>query len=183
MYDAKKIEELSIVFKNFKAMDFSLADLPDITLQDLLQISLAYQNKPVGWRASWVLETIVLKEKSFLEKIVNDLVAHIDRQKDWSSLRSYTKILMEITDIKSINLPLSAQQKEKIIEHTFTWMIDPACALAVRCNCMDILYNLSQKNDWIQQELVQYIHLFLKTPTPAVSSRGKKILHRIGRSQ
>ncbi|WP_196936800.1 hypothetical protein [Sphingobacterium hungaricum] len=159
-------------------MDFSLSDLDGITLKDLLQLSISYQYKQVGWRAAWVLETVVLANPSYLLAIQDELIESLSVQKDWSSLRSYSKILMELTNPKK-SFSLSKEQEEIIIEDTFNWMIDIDCPLAVRCNCMDILYQLSSEHEWIKDELIEQINLFLKTPTPALASRGNKILKRI----
>lgn len=178
MFDSKKIEELSIVLRNFKAMDFSLSDLNGITIKNLLQLSIDYQFKQVGWRSAWVLETLVLANSSYLSAIQNELIDSLSDQKDWSSLRSYSKILMELTNPKK-SFVLSNDQEEIIIENSFNWMIDIECPLAVRCNCMDVLYHLSSERKWIKDELVEQINLFLKTPTPALASRGNKILKRI----
>ena len=107
--------QLSAIFKQFKVADFAYAILGDLTLQDLLNLALS-KNKQVAFRASWLLETIVLKEKIHLNKIHKELILQLPIQYNWSCLRSYTKVCMQLTSKLEKDITLTAVEEEILIK-------------------------------------------------------------------
>ena len=65
---------------------------------------------------------------------------------------------------------------EPVVEASFEWLIDPLSAVAVQANCMDVLYNLRSRYDWIPDELREQIGFLMKSGGPAIQARGKKVL-------
>ncbi len=152
--------------------------LQGITLTDLLNISLE-KDKKVAFRAAWVFETIVLKNTALLKSVLPQFLNNLKKQKNWSCLRSYTKILLFLTSKKNKEYTLQNEIEEEIIEHSFQWMIEPACPVAVLVNCLDILNNLRKKYPWIHEELQAQISYFQRTkPSPALMSRTNKIIQQ-----
>ncbi|MDM1295738.1 hypothetical protein HX021_15715 [Sphingobacterium sp. N143] len=174
-YD-EKIHFLSVTLRSFEVTDFSLDMLQEISLQDLLDISLE-KNKTVSFRAAWVFETIVLKDTRLLQGLLPSFFSNIREQKNWSCLRSYSKLLMYLTSKQNRLYPLDEHIEVEIIEHAFQWVIDEQCPVAVVVNCLDILNQLSQKHTWIKEELLAQINYFQRVkPSPALLSRTKRIL-------
>lgn len=175
---SEKINFLSVTLRSFEVADFSLDILQGISLRDLLDISLE-KDKVVSFRAAWVFETIVLKDSRLLEGLLPQFFGNIRMQKNWSCLRSYSKILMYLTADKNTVYPLSQDIEEELIEYAFQWVIDPKCPVAVLVNCLDILNNLSKKHSWIKEELLAQIHYFQQMkPSPALLSRTNRILKK-----
>jgi len=175
----EKIKFLSVTLRSFEVTDFSLDILGDISLQDLLDISLD-KDKTISFRAAWVFETIVLKDTSLLEGLLPQFFNNLKKQKNWSCLRCYSKILMYLTSNKNRRYYLDEGTEEDIIEHTFQWLIEQECPVAVLVNCLDILNNLSKKHIWVKEELFAQISYFQKIkPSPALLSRTKRILQSV----
>jgi len=169
---------LSVTLRSFEVADFSLDILQGITLADLLNISLE-KDKKIAFRAAWVLETIVLKNASLLKSVLPQFLDNLKKQKNWSCLRSYTKILLFLTSKKNKEYTLQNEIEEEIIEYSFQWMIEPTCPVAVLVNCLDILNNLRKKHPWIYEELQAQISYFQRTkPSPALMSRTNKIIQQ-----
>lgn len=172
----EKIKFLSVTLRSFEVTDFSLNILGDISLQDLLDISLE-KDKTVSFRAAWVFETIVLKDTALLDGLLPQFFDNLKKQKNWSCLRSYSKILMYLTSKKNKRYDLDEKTEEELIEQAFQWMIEQQCSVAVLVNCLDILNNLSKKHVWIKEELFAQINHFQKIkPSPALFSRTNRIL-------
>jgi len=174
----EKLAFLSVTLRSFKVTDFSLDILQGITLADLLNISLE-KDKKIAFRAAWVFETIVLKNTTLLKCVLPQFLGNLKKQKNWSCLRSYTKILLFLTSKKNKEYTLQNEIEEEIIEHSFQWMIEPSCPVAVLVNCLDILNNLRKKHPWIYEELQAQISYFKRTkPSPALMSRTNKIIQQ-----
>ena len=176
----EKLAFLSVTLRSLEVTDFSLENLQDITLADLLNISLE-KDKKISFRAAWVFETIVLKDTSLLKNVLQQFFDNIKIQNNWSCLRSYSKILLFLTSQKNKEYRIEHQTEEDIIEHVFQWMINEQCPVAVLVNCLDILNNLSKKHVWINEELqAQITHFQLTKPSPALMSRTNKIINKRG---
>lgn len=172
----EKIKFLSVTLRSFEVTDFSLDMLAGISLQDLLNISLE-KDKTLSFRAAWVFETIVLKDTALLQGLLPQFFENLKKQKNWSCLRSYSKILMYLTSKKNKSYYLDKKTEEALIEYAFQWLIDQQCPIAVLVNCLDILNNLSKKHTWIKEELFAQISYFQKIkPSPALLSRTRRIL-------
>ena len=170
---------LKTAIRAYPAKVFSKAFMEDhgLTLDLLLDYSF-HQDAQIAFRAAWLIEHVVGKEASLLASIYTKLIAALPQQKNWSCLRSYSKLLMLGTDRKK-GLSATAEEEEIIIENVFNWLIDEACPVAVRVNCMDVLYALSSKHPWVKAELAAQINFLLHSPTAALASRGKRILKLI----
>lgn len=165
--------------RNYEAKLFSKAFIEKQGLS--IELLLAYsfhQDAQVAFRAAWLLEHVILEDPRRLQCIYPDLVAAVAKQKNWSCLRSYSKLLMLGTNPKT-GITATADEEEIILEQVFNWLIDEDCPVAVRVNCMDVLYALSSKHPWIKAELAAQINFLLQSPTAALASRGKRILKRI----
>jgi|SRR5690606_15005628 len=160
--------------------DFDLNILEEIPISKLLVFSSSASDPKVSFRASWALEHILLKNPVYLKPVLAQLISNYQKLQNWSSLRSYTKIMMIILSPKSKSLQIDSQQFEIIMEKTFQVVEDKDCPVAVKVNCFDILYYLTKKYQWIEKELSLLIQFNLeKQNSPAINSRGKILLKRI----
>src|SRR5690606_7363078 len=112
--------------------------------------------------------------------IAKEFVAHYKFQKNISARRHYSKIAMSITRPRWIEFyKLSNEDIDNIIEGSFEWLIDESTPVAVKCNCLDVLYNLASYQDWILDELKPILEQGLVSDSPALISRTKGILQRL----
>lgn len=88
--------------------------------------------------------------------------------------------LTEHKHLKSKKIP-QGYDMEPVVEKTFEWLICPRTPVAVRVNCMDILFNLKQEFPWIEEELKAQVTFFLHDGSAAMQSRGKAVLRKLKR--
>jgi hypothetical protein len=55
-------------------------------------------------------------------------------------------------------------------------MIDPKVKVAVKVCAASTLFNLCGRYDWIKEELAGQIQFMLRDGSPAIQSRGRKLL-------
>lgn len=143
---------------------YSYRDLIDLTF---------YIEEEIAFRAAWILEGCV---ERFPERFVPEIPYFLEcypRQHNNSCRRHYTKIMIRL--LKTMPA-LTEARTEQIIETTFEWIAGDKVPVAVKANCMTILFMLRTKSDWIEDELKAQIEFLMKNGTAAIESRGKKIL-------
>ena len=146
------------------------------TFRDLIDLSFNTDSK-IAFRACWVMEyAFAVNKESFL-LCLPDFLSVYPKQKNNSCRRHYTKILMGLSERSSTYL--REYDLDKLVDATFEWLIDPETPVAVKVNCLDILFNLSNRYTWVLDELKAQIVFLLKDGTAAMQSRGKKILKQI----
>ncbi|HLS94413.1 MAG TPA: hypothetical protein VK017_02565 [Sphingobacterium sp.] len=166
--------------RRFKPAEFNLIFIQQhgLTLAALLGYAF-HTDRQVAFRAAWMLEHVLLNAPEQIPSVFGDLTTRLGEQKNWSAIRSFTKIGMASTDRRN-TIPYTQAQEAVWIEQCFQWLIDPSCPVAVVVNCLDILSNLSSRHDWVRDELAAQIHFLLNTtPTPALTSRAQRVLKRI----
>ncbi|HEY1024872.1 MAG TPA: hypothetical protein VGE26_06885 [Sphingobacteriaceae bacterium] len=143
------------------------------SVSDLLELTF-YTKREIAFRAAWVLEHLASLETDRFTEHVPDFLERYLKQGNQSCRRHYTKILMLL--LKRRNSV--ALNNTGVIDATFEWLIDPQTPVAVKVNCLDILFMLQNQYDWIADELTAQIEFFLKDGSPAMQTRGKKILRQ-----
>jgi hypothetical protein len=68
---------------------------------------------------------------------------------------------------------------EPVVEATFEWLISLVSAIAVQANCMDVLWNLRTRYNWVADELREQIGFLMKTGGPGIQVRGRKVLGKM----
>ncbi|TDS17713.1 hypothetical protein [Sphingobacterium paludis] len=177
---------LQFLRHDIRAFDAKVFGLEFISAHGLTPASLlryAYHNDAqVAFRASWLLEHTAIKAPQIIRPIYPDFMRHLSSLKNWSCIRSFSKIGMIVTKPPRQWVEKNDRYDEIWIEQCFDWIITPSCPVAVVVNCLDILYYLSVEQEWIREELTAQIQHLLKTPSPALTSRAKRILKRLQES-
>lgn len=177
---SNKTEILKEALNHFGASDFNEDLLKEINLHNLLEWSILEKEPRLCFRSSWALEHILLKNNKHIDNIYEELVENYSQVKNWSSLRSYSKLMMWLLSKKNETIILSEYELEKILEKSFKIIEDITCPVAVKVNAYDILFGLIPYYDWLANELKLLIELDLeKENTPALRSRGIKILNKL----
>jgi len=178
-FEPELVRFLKVGIRQYQAKSFNLdfVQKQGFTVANLLTYSYHPDNQ-VSFRAAWLLEHICLQQPALIVPLYNTFLTELSKQKHWGTIRSYTKIAMLATDLKTA-IPQTHVQEKILVEQAFNWLIDPKCPVAILVNCLDILCNLRTNNPWITAELKEQIHHLLKKPTPALASRAKRVLKKI----
>ncbi len=141
-------------------------------------IDMSFHHDPqIAFRAAWILECAFDFSKDCFVVCWPDFFSAYLKQNNNSCRRHYTKIMMGLSERRSGYL--DQYDLSNLVEVTFEWLIDPETPVAVQVNCLDILFNLSNRYDWIADELKAQIVFLLKDGTAAMQSRGKKLLKKM----
>ena len=165
-----KVLELTRILKE---QQFALRDLIGLTF---------YPDKNIAFRAAWILENVFLQSPLRYEDDLQYLISSIKDIKYASCQRHYAKILMHITDP---DVPLIIKDKmqqmdlEAAVEQCFDWMIDPKVKIAVKVFAAEALFNLRHRYPWIAEELANQVKFLMRNGSPAIQSRGKKLLRQL----
>ncbi|HVW12722.1 MAG TPA: hypothetical protein VHB54_02800 [Mucilaginibacter sp.] len=68
---------------------------------------------------------------------------------------------------------------EPIVEKLFDWVIDSKVLIAVKVFSLEALFNLRGRYTWITDELKEQTTFLMRDGTPAIQSRGRKLLSRL----
>lgn len=141
-----------------------------------------HQNKQIAFRASWTLEFIAYNDSKRFLKHLNDFIKLYPIITNQSVQRSFSKILMMLTResiIKTENI--DPHIFDECMSTTFDWLLNPKTALAIQCNALDVLFNLSHYHHWILDELKVILQDKLISNSPALISRSTRLLKVINR--
>ena len=144
-------------------------------MHELLLLSFHHEPE-IAFRAAWILETSVLQYSERFKENIPVFLQRYEEQANNSCQRHFTKIMLHL--LKTNAIPEQFDYNT-IIEPTFAWLADEQIPVAVKANCMSILFILRKKDDWIEEELRAQIEFLMKDGTAAIQSRGKKILHKL----
>ncbi len=165
-----KVVKLTAILKQ---QQFLLTDLIDITF---------HTDHNIAFRASWILENLFLQKPECYIDDLGYLLSRIIDVKNESCKRHYAKIVMHITAAKA---PVSIKQKldvinlEPVVEHLFDWMIDPKVRIAIKSFAAEALFNLRNRYLWVAEELANQIQFLMRNGSPAIQSKGKKLLAQL----
>ena len=147
-------------------------------LRDLIEITF-HPDKNIAFRASWILENVLLDD---IEAHIADINYLTERFVDVtypSSQRHYGNIIMRITSPKapqSIKDHIKHIDLNPVIEHLFEWLIDPEVKIAVKSCAAEALFNMRHQYAWIKEELAEQLQYLMRGGTAAIQARGKKLL-------
>jgi len=146
----------------------------DASIGYLMELSLS-GDKKTAFRAAWVLENVLEYNPEHFYPQLDKFIRIFPSQDNRSCQRHYTNIL------KHPSLQFTLQQFpdnifEPLVEAVVEWLIDPRSPVAVKANCLDILFDFSRRFDWIKEELAEQIRFLQKDSSAALQVRGKKIL-------
>lgn len=150
----------------------------DLSLQELLKLTF-HKDAVIAFRAAWILEHIMLTTHWSSEDILYFL-DHFYMQKNNSCRRHYTKLMCHI--FKTYEMP-DGISYDNIIECSLEWLVDPKVPVAVKANCIDILYALRDENNWLKEELTFQMQFMLMSGSAAIQCRAKKFLALVAKEQ
>lgn len=166
-----KVLELSLILTD---QNFEPRDLIDITF---------HPNKPLAFRAAWLLENMFLKNPDIFSDHLEYFIARFPDVTNPGCQRHYTKILMHATNVgqsSSIKQKLNSLKLEPVVEQLFEWMINPDVKIAVKVFAGWALLNLRHRYPWIADELPAQLQFLMRNGTAAIQTAGRKMMKELG---
>ena len=161
--------------KIIKEQEFPLHNLVDITF---------HPDRNVAFRASWILENVLLDDLDNYIPHINYLTKRFIDVNYPSCQRHYGNIIMRITSAKapkSIKAVIKKIDFDPVIEHLFEWLIDEKVKIAVKSCAAEALFNLRLQYPWIREELTEQLQYLMRDGTAAIQSRGRKLLKELNK--
>jgi len=150
-------------------------------IRDLIAITF-YHEKEVAFRASWIMENLLLIDPlGFLDDL-DHLAERFLKIKNRSCQRHYLKALIHLTEPKAdpvIKTQMAEIDLEPVAEHCFDLLIDRQSPIAIRVFASQLLFNLRNRYDWIGEILAEQLHIMMKVGGPAIHSRGSHLLKQL----
>ena len=162
-----------------KQLDNLLVQLPQtgVDLPELIGLCFHTDGR-IAFRSAWILESVFVSDPQAFTAHLELFLEKYPGQSNPSCRRHFSRILMLVlSDPQRSALPENLLLRAT--EATFNWLIDPETPVAVKANCLDVLFHLRSLEPWIEEELKQEIEFLLKDGSPAMQSRGRKILGRL----
>lgn len=152
------------------AQRFALRDLIDITF---------IADEAVAFRAAWIMENIFFQDPDLFVDNFDYFLSRFQDVKHDGCQRHYTRIVMFSTDPNApdaIKNKLASRDLEPVVEQCFDWLIHPKAKIALKVFASEALFNLRHRYPWVTEELKNQIEFMLRTGSPAIQARGKKLL-------
>ena len=170
--DHKLIESL---YSYSASNHFELSSL-NPSVNQLIYIIENTHTARLAFKAAWALEHKLEKDTVLRSQHYVDLCRIYMHSKNWSVLRSISKMMIGIAKSDSNQL----LKQEAVLERSFTLIENPDCPIAVRSNIYDILYFFCNKHKDLILELKMIIQLDLeKIDSAAIRARSKIILRKL----
>lgn len=126
---------------------------------------------PLPQRIAWVLDLVTEAHPSLAARYVGSIAARLPYMHHPAEARAATKILARS--------PLPQESLGDLLILLFEWLEDPQVPIAIRCNAMQVLYNITEKEPDLKRELLLVIQGQMAEGGPGVLSRGKRLSARL----
>ncbi len=143
-------------------------------------------NEKLSFHSAWVLENVLIPNPELFSLNFSKIIELLPTTKSPSLQRHLCKLLSYAMENCSRNkLPNDAcllfkeMNMEPIVEVCFEWLLNPLVKPSVKAYCMDILFHLSKRYDWITNELPHIIELQMIDGTPGVKAKGNIVIKRL----
>lgn len=144
-------------------------------IRDLIDLCF-HRDQMLAFHAAWVLENVFLSGGAGRDDW-EYFFQHYTRQNNGSCQRHFTKIAIHFFTRVGLDHQIDI---ESVIERTMEWLAGEDTPLAVKANCIDILYALRDREDWLREELTfQLEHILRHSNSASLQSRGKKFLGKL----
>ncbi len=145
---------------------------------ELLEIIKSTIDPRLAFKAAWALEHRLINDLELCRTYFNEIAAIFVSSRNWSLLRSLSKILLYIANNDNTFFKNNAE----VLTSCFDFIQDRECPIAVRCNIYDILLRYCYFYQEIYQEVRLSIEYDLENiSSAALLSRGKRVLKRLER--
>ncbi len=131
------------------------------------------ENKPINWRAAWVAEFCIRKYPDLFLPHAGKIAKKYSDFTTSGLKRIYAKVLVNYID------RISQTAVHALMKIAFDYLMSEKEDIAVRVNCMQILYEISKIIPEITGELQAVMQFNFENESAAFRSRAGKILKLI----
>lgn len=142
-------------------------------------LDLAFHDDPrVAFRSSWALEWAYFNDRESFRPHTAHFFDNFLKAANPSAHRHYSKMLYDMMRRGAVTLDHG--QACATAEKCFELLIDPSTRVAVKVWCMEILFDLRPRLDWLEENLRDAVQILLDTnPSAGLANRGFKLLKRL----
>jgi len=138
---------------------------------------VADNDKRIAFRAAWALQWAMEHDKTELSLHFRHILSTFLTSDKESVLRIYAKLLAETMP----EAELDQDDAHRVAEKAFDLLLDKKVKVAVKIWSMEILAALSDRVDYVAENLADCILVLSSAPdcTPAMTSHSRHLLKRI----
>ena len=139
----------------------------------LMEIALTGSDRN-SWRASWAADRINELIPGIAAGWIDEMIGELKHTIHNGKKRQYLKLISLY--------PVPEKEESFLLDYCLDKLTSPAEDVSVRVYSMQILYNISEIEPELKNELVQIITQEIEYhPTPGILSRGKKLVTRLNK--
>lgn len=144
---------------------------------EVIDMALSEDDR-VAFRASWALEWAYFDDRQAFAPHVSHFFDVYLKSWNGSVHRMYTKMLCDMMRC-GILMPDDVQA-EQVVEKCFDLLISDDVKTAVKVWCVEVLYDMCPRFDWISEHLAATLNHQIETnPVPAIINHYNKVLRRM----
>ena len=141
-----------------------------------------HDDPKVAFHGSWALEWAFYDDREAFRPHIPHFVDNFLKATNGSVHRHYTKMMWDMLHRGMLRPDIA--HAEQIAEKTFDLLIGPSTKTAVKVWCMEILFELAPRLDWVAEQLRETVQQILEsTPSCGLANRAGKVLRRIDNRQ
>ncbi len=150
---------------------WKLSVLSDISLFKKVYSLIFSEDQKIAWRAGWIIDNAAEDHPELLAPFIPDIISKLIVTRNSSLKRVFTRMLGRYEIAEELLAPL--------IDCCFE-LLSPSEPVAVRANAMQVLFNISQREPGLKQELSAVIESQMEEgASKGYISRAKKLLRRL----
>lgn len=133
---------------------------------------LCLKNEPkVSLRAAWVLSILGDRRSTVLLPYVPDMIQSIELLSHQGIHRLFLRYLADIY--------IPDEWQGKIYDLCFRWLVSSAEPIAVKIHCMQILFNIAQKEPELKRELLLVLEDLASHESAGIRNRCLKLTSKL----
>ena len=132
-------------------------------------MTLVLQGKPpMPLRAAWAISVITDTYPKLLMPYVGQIVGRLETFEHTGVHRLFLRYFQ--------NIPIPEEVEGHLYDICYRWLLSREAPVAVKANCMQILYNIAQKEPELMRELLLILEELIDDESAAVRSRSRQLL-------
>lgn len=140
---------------------------------DIMEIALQGKDQ-IAWRAAWLCEKINDHHPGILAPYIDAITRALPRLSHHGLRRQLLKIVTLY--------PIAEADRGMLTDYCLSRLEDPSDPPAVKAHAMQILYNISEAEPEMKEELRQVLEWTLETgETPAILARARNLSARLAK--
>lgn len=167
------IEQLSVILERRDSMTLLRHESVEnpTHLPEIMEIALN-GNDQIAWRAAWLCEKINDHHPGILAPWIDAVTKSLPRLKHHGLRRQFLKIVTLY--------PIAEADRGVLTDYCLERLEDPSDPPAVKAHAMQILYNISEAEPEMKEELLQVLEWTLETgETAGIQARARNLAIRL----